>query len=183
MASDAKKKKKKVKTQEDEWKFDESILEGCQLKKDYPNHFQPIKSILKAEKAKGKSSFDVQKALCLDSIEVERAKSEGRDQRSTTDLAIGITSTNGRANKKIRLVECKFDVNKNNRKVIEDLKDKNKKTRDFYDFGCPIREYFVVLLNDKFYQQGRRFIMEGFSNSLDCEVLTVNGFYEQYFKY
>ena len=182
MASEKKKRKKTVKLLEEGWKFDESILKTCQLKKQYPLHFQPIKNLLKAEKYKGKSLFDVQMALCLDSIEIERAKSEDRNQRSTTDFAIGIIEKKRRVNKRIRLVECKFDVTKNNRKIIEDLADKNQKTRDHYEFGYPIQKHFVVLLNEKFYHQGRRFIMDGFSNSSDCEVLTVNGFYDLYFK-
>lgn len=183
MASEIKKRKKKVKPQEEVWKFDESILKTCQLKKQYPHHFQLIKNLLKAEKFKGKSLFDVQKALCLDSIEIERAKLEGRDRRSTTDFAIGIVEKKSRANKKIRLVECKFDVTKDNRKIIEDLSDKDQKTRDYFKFNYPIQKLFIVLLNDKYYQQGRRFIMNGFSNALDCEVLSVNDFYGQYFRF
>ena len=110
------------------------------------------------------------------------AKSEGRNRRSTTDMAIGVTKINS-ADKRIRLVECKFDVKNTNRKTIEDLIDKDKKTRLYFDFGRIILPYFVVLLgNDKYYQQEMRFIKNGFMNSPDCEVMTVQGFYDLYFK-
>ncbi len=181
MASDKKVKKRVDKGQTGDWKFDESVLGCSQLRIDYPNHYLPIKHIIKHEKYKSKNSFEKQQALFLDKIEIERAKLEGRNQRSTTDFAIGIVRKKSGSNKRIRLVECKFDVTKDNRKIIEDLRDKNKKTRDYFRFEHPIQPLFIVLLNDKYYQQGRRFIMNSFSNALDCEVMSVNDFYSQYF--
>ena len=181
MASDKKRKKKVAEVQIDSWKFDEGVLVGCPLKMRHPDCYLPIKSVLKKEKYKGRIPFGQQKVLCLDKIEVDHAKAERRNQRSTTDMAIGIVRGDGKGGKKIRLVECKFDVNNINGKLIEDLKDKNQKTRDHYSFGNPIQKLFVVLLNDNFYGQGLRFIKNNFSNSPDCEVQTVNGFFNQYF--
>lgn len=181
MASDKKRKKKVAVVQTDSWKFDESVLDCCPLKMRHQDRYLPIKSVLRKEKYKGQMPFDQQKALFLDMVEIDQAKAEERNQRSTTDMAIGIVRGDGKGGKKIRLVECKFDVKNINGKLIEDLKDKNQKTRDYFSFGNPIQKLFVVLLNDSFYGQGLRFIKNNFSNSPDCEVQTVNGFFSQYF--
>lgn len=181
MASDNKRKKKAPAAQTDSWKFDEGVLDCCPLKIRHLECYLPIKSILRKEKYKGRMPFDQQKALCLDKIEINQAKAEGRDQRSTTDMAIGIVRGSGKGGNRIRLVECKFDVKKNNGKLIEDLKDKNRKTRDYYSFENPVQELLVVLLNDKYYGQGMRYIKNSFSDSPNCEVLTVDGFFHQYF--
>lgn len=181
MASNKKAKISVAEKEEKEWVFEDKILEDCSLKKRFPDHYVSIESILKKEGFKGKCSLGKQKALCLDPIEIELAKTEKREQRSTTDMAIGVVRKKGKSDKRIRLVECKFDVNKVHNKLIEDLKEKDKDTRDYYSFGCAIQKLFVVLLNDGFYHQGFRFIKNGFLNSLDCEVLTARGFCDKYF--
>ena len=183
MASDKKVKIGHAKEQRKEWAFEERIIDDCSLKKGHPQHYSLIKTMIKEEGYKGKSQFDTQRALCLDTLEIELAKAEKRNQRSTTDFAMGIIGRrSGKCNKRIRLVECKFDVNNTHNKLIEDLKAKNKETRDYFSFGCPIQKLFVVLLNDEFYNQGMRFIKKNFLDSSDCEVLTVNSFFNLYFE-
>lgn len=182
MAPNKKQKKESSKEQTDKRVFCEEIMDSNPIKKRHPSCYMPIKIILKEEGCKEKSPFERQKALNLDKIEVELAKEEKRNQRSTVDLAIGIAGRKKGGDKKIRLVECKFDVKRFHRKLIEDLRDKNKQTRDYYSFGYPIQESFVVLLNEDFFQQGLRFIKNGFSDSPYCEVMTVKEFYSQYFE-
>ena len=182
MAPNKKQKKESSTEPMDKWVFCEDIMNSSPLKKRHTSCYMPIKTILKEEGCKEKSPFGKQKALNLDKVEIEMAKEEKRNQRSTADFAIGIAGKKKGGDRKIRLVECKFDVKRVHRKLIEDLRDKNQKTRDYYSFGYQIQESFVVLLNEDFFQQGLRFIKDGFSGSPYCEVLTVKGFYDQYFE-
>lgn len=172
----------RTRKQDEKWAFAPAIMLSCLVTKQYPQAYTPITEILAKEHCRDKNSFDQEKALYLEVVETETARSDRRSKNPIVDFCVGIRKGKSRM---IRLVEAKFDVD--NLKNIEssNIPEKVKHSNAILlSEEIPIESGAVVLINNGpiVQQQKRRLSDILRAKGHHYSVKTVAEFYNDYFK-
>lgn len=167
----------------EKWMFAPEVMISCSVTKHYPSAYILISEILAKENSRSKSPFRKERALHLDMVETKTSHIQGRSQRPSVDFCIGISRGKARM---IRLVEAKFDVA--NLKKSDEATDIIAKVKHSNEMlvgeGVPVESGAVVLINNSpVVQQQKRWLSQKlFAKGHHYSVLTVNEFYDDYFK-
>lgn len=165
---------------DDKWVYAPAVMCACSTIKRHIKAYIPITDILKREHCDGNNPFTQEKALYLEDVETELAKSDSRNKAPIVDFSIGLSQGKSR---RIRLVEAKFDVR--NLKNIESANVFDKvqhATEVLRDDGVQIESGAIVLINNSpIVQQQKRWLEQRLLARGHFNVETVNGFYRHYF--
>lgn len=170
----------KTQKQDEKWVFAPAIMLSSAVTKQYAQAYFPISEILTKELCRGKHPFTQEKALYLEAVETEMARTEKRNKAPIVDFSIGLTKGK---NRKIRLVEAKFDVDDLKNLASSNIPDKVQHSTDVLrDCGIPIESGAVVLINkSSIVQQQRRWLEQRLLAGGHYQVKTVDEFYKLYF--
>ena len=171
---------KRTRKQDEKWVFTPAIMLSCSVTKHHPQAYIRIAEILTKEHCRDNSSFSQEKALYLEEVETEMARTDRRSKLSIVDFSIGLTKGKSR---KIRLVEAKFNVMDLKNIESTDVFAKVKHSIDILrDSGISIESGAIVLINKSpFVQQQRRWLEQRILARGHYQVKTVEEFYQQYF--
>lgn len=164
------------------WKFSQDVLESSQIKQKYPAAYKPLSWMLKEEKYKGVVPFGKEMAIYMETVNNEVSRGKG-NKNHIVDFAIGIRNKNGTGkDKRIRLVEAKFNSNKLDNNKLKDIKSKvSCSSSILIDEGITIVPDAVILINDsQEVQQQRNKFWRRLVGHFD--ILTVADFHTKYFK-
>lgn len=166
--------------QDEKWVFDSDIMRSCTVTKQHKQAYIPISDILKKEHCRNKHPFTQEYALYLEVVETEMASSEKRNKAPIVDFSIGLARGE---NRKIRLIEAKFNVDNLNNLKSSNIPDKVQHTTDVLrDCGIPIGSGAVVLINKSpKVQQQKSWLARILMAKGAYEVKTVDEFYKLYF--
>lgn len=166
--------------QDEKWVFDPAIMLSCAVTKQHAQAYIPISEILTKEHCRDKHPFTRKKALYLEVVETEMAHTEKRSKASIVDFSIGLTR--GR-NRKIRLIEAKFDVDDLKNLASSNIPAKVQHSTDVLrDCGISIESGAVVLINKSpKVQQQKSWLARILMAKGAYEVKTVDEFYKLYF--
>lgn len=167
--------------QDEKWVFDPAIMFSCAVTKQHPQAYIPISDILTKEHCRGKHPFIQEKALYLEAVETEMTTGK-RSKAPIVDFSIGLTKGK---NRKIRLVEAKFDVDDLKNLASSNIPAKVQHSTDVLrDCGIPIGSGAVVLINKSpKVQQQKSWLARILMAKGAYEVKTVDEFYKLYFDY
>lgn len=166
--------------QDEKWVFDSDIMRSCTVTKQHKQAYIPISDILTKEHCRDEHPFTQEYALYLEVVETEMASSEKRNKAPIVDFSIGLAIGK---NRKIRLIEAKFDVDNLKNLKSSNIPDKVKHSIDVLrDCGIRIENGAVVLINkSKIVQQKRSELARILMAKGAYEVKTVDEFYKLYF--